>query len=103
MKQMFLLAVSLTAAFVAPQAADAASVVDGKAIYEIKCEVCHGTGGVPAIPEAPAFSKGERMEKPDEFLKNSVKRGIKTMPAWGEALTDKEIDNVVAFIRTLKK
>lgn len=75
------------------------------------CFVCHGATGKPIIPGVPNFSKGERLEKDNATLKNSIKNGVAKpkspgappMPAYGGGakLTDSQLDDLIAFIRSL--
>ena len=87
-------------------AGDAAA---GKAVFDANCAACHGAGGEAMIPGVPNFAKGERLDKDDAALTNSIKTGIMApknpaappMPPLG--LSDGDIANVIAYIRTLKK
>ena len=87
----------------------------GKAIFTGagNCFVCHGITGKPAIPGVPNFSKGERLEKDNATLMKSIKIGVAKpkspgappMPPYGGGakLTDSQILDIIAFIRSLKK
>lgn len=86
---------------------------DGQQTFDSICSSCHGDKGITEIPGIPVFSKGERMSKTDEQLKKSIKSGVNnpdnpagmTMPPYGggPVLTDKQLSDVIAYIRTLKK
>lgn len=86
---------------------------EGKKIYENICISCHGEGGRPELPGIPVFADGERMDKTDEQLMKSVKNGVsdpnnpagQSMPPFGGGpqLNDKQISDVLSYIRTLKK
>lgn len=85
----------------------------GRTVYEGLCANCHGQEGVTEIPGIPVFADGERMEKSDGQLKASIIKGVNnpdnpagmSMPPYGggPALTDKQISDVISYIRTLKK
>jgi mono/diheme cytochrome c family protein len=100
-----LLSVS-SAAFISP--AFGADLAKGKAIYGDKCIKCHGEKGKGDGPKAvdlekkPAdYTDKAKMAKfTDEDLTKAVKEGKKPMPAFGKKLTDEQIDNVIAYIRT---
>jgi len=86
---------------------------EGARTFDSICSSCHGDKGVTEIPGIPIFSKGERMSKTDEQLKKSIKNGVNnpnnpagmTMPphGGGPELNDKQLSDVIAYIRTLKK
>lgn len=87
----------------------AGDVANGKALYESKCVLCHGAGGTPVMPGIPVFSKGEKLDKDKAALKKSILEGV--MPEGGMAppmppmqgqLSDTEIDDVLAYIFSLK-
>jgi mono/diheme cytochrome c family protein len=87
----------------------------GEAVYKAKCVTCHGAAGAgdgPAgkalNPKARDWTKGEGLDLTDEQLFDSIKKGGpavgrgKTMIAF-PSLSDADVWNVVAYIKTLKK
>lgn len=98
MKINFLIIAALTAS--STWAADAAA---GKAVYATKCKSCHGADG----EGNPAIAKAMKVEmKPlgssTADVKDVVAKGqgkMKPMPAVAGA----DLDNVVAYVKTLKK
>lgn len=87
----------------------------GKAVYDRHCATCHGAEGrsdgpgAAALPiKPPPFTDG-RLINPltDEFLQTVVRDGAAAvglapqMPAFGRVLTEREIRDVVGYIRTL--
>jgi mono/diheme cytochrome c family protein len=100
-------ALVLGAAFSAP--ASAASAKDGEAVYTAKCKNCHGADGAgnPAIAKMmnvtmKPLSSAEVQAKSDADLKTILSAGTgKMKPVSGLAAADG--DNVVAYLRTLKK
>jgi mono/diheme cytochrome c family protein len=117
----FFAAAALASLPLAAQAAGDAAA--GKAKYDIFCASCHGPAGKgdgPAAPKDPTprdFSKGEfkydanKDGKPgeDEDLALIIKNGAAAyggsplMVPWGGALSDADLQNVIAYVRTLKK
>jgi mono/diheme cytochrome c family protein len=98
---------------VAPPAPSAAH--PGQAVYDRHCATCHGqTGGADGpgagalVIKPPPLSDG-RLLNPlsDEYLTRIVREGAGAvglspqMPAFGRLLTDREIREVVAYVRTL--
>lgn len=86
-----------------PVAAQAANPVNGKKVFDDNCAACHGTDGIAVVPQTPNFAKGERMEKPDAQLLNTVRNGLNVMPAWKGMISDTEMADALAYVRTLRK
>lgn len=80
----------------------AANLGRGQQIYQMHCAACHGFRGEGVAPEAPKFQLGERLNKPDVMLMQSVKTGNKTMPPFFGVLKDAEILDVLGYVRTLR-
>lgn len=93
----------LVATLLAPGAALAANVIEGQRVYNQHCIGCHGPGGNSAIPNAPKFSRGERLMQPDMMLLATIKAGKMTMPSFNGILRDQEILDVIAYLRTLQR
>lgn len=85
----------------------------GGAIFDSVCANCHGRDGQTNVPGMPVFANGDRLEKTDDQLKMSIMRGVNnpdnpaamSMPPYGggPALSDKQLSDVISYIRTLKK
>jgi cytochrome c553 len=80
----------------------------GKAAYDIACKKCHGADGTPN----PAIAKMMKVEmkhlgskevqaKSDADLKKETLEGVGKMKAMPAA--EKDIVNILAFVRTLKQ
>jgi mono/diheme cytochrome c family protein len=99
--------VLLCAATVLP--AVAASAKDGEAVYSMKCKSCHAADGAgnPAIAKMmnvtfKPLGSAEVQAKSDADLKTTVTTGTgKMKPVAG--LSPADVDNLVAYVRTLKK
>ena len=81
--------------------AQAADTINGGKLYAVHCVSCHGTTGVTIMPDAPNFTQGEGLLKPDFVLLSSIKNGINAMPAYQGILTDQDILDVIVYLRTL--
>ncbi len=85
--------------------ADAAA---GKTAYDASCKKCHGADGAPVAAIAKMMKVemrhlGEKavQAKSDADLKKETIEGIGKMKAMPQVA--KDADNIVAFMRTLKK
>lgn len=90
-------------------------VESGKQIYATHCATCHGESGKGDGPSAAGFAtkpfdftNGQLMNAlPDEFLVDIVRDGgpahglAPTMPPFNRTLSKSQIDQVVAYTRTL--
>jgi mono/diheme cytochrome c family protein len=119
---------SALAAFVAVGLATAAyaagDAAKGKVIFTTNCASCHGENGkgdgpvgAALTPRPRDFTKGEfkfdaaKDGKPgsDAALTNVIKNGAAAyggsplMAPWGGTLSDADIQNVIAYIRTFHK
>ena len=81
-------------------AAMAADPVKGRAIYGGQCAGCHGVNGLPQVAEIPNFTMGQGLMKSDRELMETIKKGKGIMPAFQGVLSDEEILDVLAHIRT---
>ena len=89
----------------------------GKAVYDLNCAPCHGTAGKGDGPAAAALNpkpkdlvdKGFVNTLKDDFLEKLIKGGGPTvglspvMPPFGTALKESDIENVIAYLRSLAK
>jgi len=78
------------------------------ATYQSKCQMCHaadGSGSTPAgkAMKAIPFSSPDLIKASDAQLFASTKNGKGKMPAFGAKLSDAEIKELIAYIRTLQK
>ena len=84
-------------------AALAADVFKGREVFKQYCAVCHGADGKPVLIGAPSFSRGERLQRTDLDLLESVRAGKNAMPAFKGILTNQQILDVIAHLRTLSR
>ena len=80
----------------------------GADTYKSKCQMCHaadGSGNTPAgkSTKANPFNSPDIMKLSDDDLIAVIKKGRNKMPAYAGKLTDAQITDVVAYIRTLQK
>jgi mono/diheme cytochrome c family protein len=107
----------------APAAGFAADLEAGKAAYTANCASCHGDSGkgdgpVGAVLQPPPrdFTTGDfKLDADsdgtpgtDADLKEVISKGAaafggnQMMAPWGGVLSDADIDNVIAYVRSLK-
>lgn len=86
-----------------PYNGDAASIAEGKKIFDLKCSQCHGpdAGGGP---EAPDLTDKETVygASDGDMFKTAYYGTDKGMPTWGKDLGADGIWKVVAYINSLK-
>lgn len=102
--RMFLLpalAAGAALAAVAP-AAPAADIASGEKIYRQFCAQCHGANGIAVLPNAPSFARGDRLMQPDPMLAMTIRSGRNSMPAFAGLLNERQIFDVVAYLRTIR-
>ena len=98
-------------AIVAPQSATAAEVRRGFCAYETHCVACHGASAVARErwvsgmePAPPYLLDATQRWRPRELFwiaKNGIK--MTGMPSWRNAISDREIWDVVAFLEAQSK
>ena len=106
MKRVITLLIGIGAAAAVSLAADAAA---GKAIFDKSCKTCHGADGTPnpniakmmKVDMRPLGS-AEVQAQSDEEIKKIITEGKGKMKPVA-SVTGKSVDDVIAFVRTLKK
>lgn len=80
----------------------------GEKVYKAKCAMCHGADGAGATPagkgtKARDFCSDEVKKETDEDWSLIIVKGKNKMPAYDKKITEAEIKDVVAYIRSLCK
>jgi len=86
-----------------------AGAPEGKAVFDAKCQACHGPKGEGKaaigkmfnVEMHPLSSKEVQSKTDAEFKKIITTGNGKMKPISG--LSDQQIDDVIAFVRTLKE
>jgi mono/diheme cytochrome c family protein len=89
----------------------------GEVVYKAGCTACHGADGTGADPASTVFVRphtfpdftrcDQTTSEPDSSYKAVILHGghglgfSQIMPAFGDLLTDQQIDDVIAYLRTL--
>ena len=84
------------------------SQTSGADTYKSKCAMCHGADGLGETPagkmmKTPSFKSPESVKATDSEMIEVTKNGKAKMTAFKDKLTDAQIKDVVAYIRTLQK
>ena len=84
----------------APAAGDSAN---GAAIFAANCAACHGENAAEG-PVGPTLVSAEMAAKDDDHYRQTLLNGIEgtAMAAWGDRLSAEEIEDVIAFLRSLQ-
>jgi len=88
-------------------AVQAGTSTDGADLFKKKCSMCHGIDGkgYPAL-KTPDFTDPKvQASLTDKEIADTIKNGKKdtAMPAFGNSLTNEQIQSLVTYIRSLKK
>jgi len=79
-------------------------IAEGQQLFNIACKSCHGVDGYGS-PMAPALNNQIFLsETPDAAIYQIIAGGVPDtlMPAWGSRLTDRDIQSLVAFLRSME-
>ncbi len=80
----------------------AADVLKGQQVYQLHCANCHGADGRPVWPNAPDFTRAERLLQPDGNLVQSLRLGRAAMPGFAGVLSERDMRDVIAYVRSLR-
>ena len=96
-----------------PHPVDDKLLATGKAVYNDKCDRCHGPGGLGDGPDSDPDAREDmnltdpkRIEaNPDGIVFYKVWNGRRSpkMPAFKEELTEDQVWAVVAYVQSLRK
>jgi mono/diheme cytochrome c family protein len=97
-KAQFAKKVELTETVVVDDDENYDRVAHGKALYEVQCIVCHGEDGKAQRSGAKDITITTLS---DEEIIAVIKNGKNTMPAMGAIFDERELNALVAYIKTL--
>jgi cytochrome c oxidase cbb3-type subunit III len=91
------------------QTTTAPTEVDASALFDKRCDTCHGKDGQAKTFKAK-FNHARNLTDPkwqaevnDERIFNSIANGKGKMPAWGKRLSEAQINALVIYVRKLKR
>jgi mono/diheme cytochrome c family protein len=98
----------LVAAAVCLLSAPAEAQSAGEKVYKAKCASCHAADGSGSTPvgkalKARPFCSPEVKKETDAEMTEIIVKGKNKMPPYDKKLTEDEIKDVVAYIRSLCK
>jgi len=71
-------------------------VAKGRQIYALSCSRCHGPGMV-SVGTGAVDLRRFPLDQKDRFV-NSVTKGLRVMPAWGDLLSPEQIEALWAYV-----
>jgi mono/diheme cytochrome c family protein len=89
-----------------PYRATAQTLVEGKALYETYCMVCHGRTGkgdgpvADKIPHPPSYTSNPVMTYPAGRIFHVITVGWKRMPSYAAQLSTNERWKIITYLRT---
>lgn len=102
MRNLLSLFVFFLGVALAPHVCLAADPANGRQGYEKYCISCHGADGRGVVANAPDFSLGQGLMAPDVTIAQTLRSGKGGMPAFLGILSNTELLDVVAYLRTLQ-
>jgi cytochrome c6 len=80
----------------------------GASLFDGKCAMCHAKDGSGNSPmgksmKVPDLRSKEVQKQTDTQIYDAIAKGKKMMPQYGSQLSKEQINDLVAYIRTLKK
>jgi cytochrome c6 len=108
MKKVFSAIAVVAMLCLAASVSRAQDVANGEKVYKAKCAACHGPDGkgdtaAGKTTKARDFSSDEVKKESDAAWTDIIVKGKNKMPAYDKKITDAEVKDVVAYIRTLAK
>lgn len=108
MKRMLTVASLFTVATMMIGPVARADETNGATIYKAKCAMCHGADGKGETPmgknlKLKDLSSDDVQKVHDSEIKTLIENGNGKMPAMKGKLSDKQVEDVVQYVRTLKK
>lgn len=81
----------------------AADIYNGKEVYDLHCQGCHGIDGRSMEPGTPDFTRGESLMVADSELYERLRDGMGHLPSFRGLIEDGDLRDVIAYVRTLQR
>ncbi len=76
------------------------SVENGGYIYDENCAACHDRPPTYLLTQPPKMKGYYAAKKPnDQQVRQIIVEGLNTMPSFGSTLKDKDVDDLMSFLR----
>ena len=79
----------------------ASDLASGGKLYRIHCAKCHGANGKSVMAGAPDFNRPGSLLQSERSLLTRIQSGKRACPAYRGILSEQEIFDVIAYIRSL--
>ena len=99
--QPALVAIILALALWLPGTTLAADLFRGGDLYAEHCAECHGSDGRGEMPGTPDLTRGTTLQQSNAELFDLLENGRGIMPSYYGLLSDEEMLDVIAYLRTL--
>lgn len=99
----FIAALTLFSLSFMVMSAQAADTNQGSRLYAKHCVRCHGANGSATFPGVPDFRRSNNLFKADQVLVQTVLNGSGMMPAFNGILEEKDILDVIAYLRMISQ
>lgn len=83
-------------------AASAADIDRGQELYAQFCQRCHGVDGYRSMPQAADLARTGVLPLSNRKLEQRIQRGSGLCPSYRGLITDRDLTNLIVFIRTLR-
>ena len=102
--------IGLLAFFAGSVSAQAQDAAKGKAVFETNCVICHeatsettkvGPGLKEWFKKPPHEFNGKQHTHDEETLREQVKKGSSAMPPLESLVSDADLNDLVAYVKTL--
>lgn len=87
-----------------PEIASGSGATRGEALFKVYCAACHGENGKGAAPTTVVLAQAAA-GMDDAVLQGFVTNGLPgtRMPAFGKTLSQEQIADLIAFVRSWRK
>lgn len=78
------------------------NATNGLVVWGSNCASCHGPAGKGVTGTGPSLVEGHAADHDDAYLAKFILNGEGTMPSFSSSLSNQQIADVIAYIRSLQ-